>query len=214
MQSHENQDVEVRDAPTAPSAMTRPLERSTQLEKRSDVYPVSWRYWPIVAMVVAAGVLIGVGFWSQTVPPLPFGAFSHRPIYGVFKPTVSPLALTLVPAGLLFAGTAWVVTSSRRLPTWLALGLTVVTALFTAVAVALVRGNWHQLIQGVSTKRGTYYTTDLHFVARYGIRGFVRNYPILEPKLHSYNGKTHPPGVQIFLWVIYKISGHGYPLLM
>jgi Dolichyl-phosphate-mannose-protein mannosyltransferase len=215
MQPHGYHGVDAPEPPAGSGDSTASApDTATATGEPAGVYPVSWRWWPVVAMVVAAGVLIGVGFWSQTVPPLPFGFFSDRPLYGIFQPIFSPLALTVIPSALLFAGTAWAVTSSRRLPSWLALALTVLTALITAVTIALVRGDRRELTAGVSLKSGTYYTTDLHYVAQYGVRGFVKNYPILEPKLHAYNGKTHPPGVQVFLWIVYKISGHGYPLLM
>ncbi|HEY7175847.1 MAG TPA: glycosyltransferase family 39 protein [Micromonosporaceae bacterium] len=182
---------------------------------RDDEARSSWRYWPAVAIVVAAGILVGFGFLSQTEPRLPFGYFSNLPLYGIFAPIFRGLSLTLIASGLLAAAVAWAVTSSRRIPSWLALVMTVLSGLATAMTVGLVRGDWHSLIRGVSTNpKSQYFTSDLHFVDRYGVRGFVSHYPSLLPQLHLYNARTHPPGVQVFLWVVWKISGPGHQFLM
>ena len=153
-----------------------------------------------------AAVLTGFYLWSQSVW-LPNRYFAHPPIYGKFVPVFTSWALWLVPAGLFFAATAWVVTSARRVPSWLALSLIVVCGWVTSVAVNLVRGDPRELYEGVSTGIGPYYTRDLHFVAQYGVRGFVENYPSIVPALYAYNAKTHPPGVQVFLSTISNIVG-------
>jgi Dolichyl-phosphate-mannose-protein mannosyltransferase len=173
----------------------------------------SWRYWPAFAILGMAVVLTAFGLYSQTVPRLPFGYFSNLPIYGIYQPVVSPLALTLIPTGLLLAAIAWAVTSSRRIPSWLALTLIVVGALLTSVSVNLIRGRFKELTEGVSTAHdGPYYTTDIHFIDQYGVRGFVSHFPSLISQTYSYNSKTHPPGVQVFLWTVSKIFGHDHPL--
>jgi hypothetical protein len=166
----------------------------------------AWRYWPTLAIVGMAALLTGFSLWSQSVW-LPNRHFAHPPIYGWFAPVFTPWALWLVPAGLLFAAIAWVVTSARRIPTWLALSLIVVCGWLTSVAVNLVRGHRRELYEGVSTRIGPYYTRDLHFVDQYGVRGFVENFPSILPSFDAYNGKTHPPGVQVFLWTISRIVG-------
>jgi Dolichyl-phosphate-mannose-protein mannosyltransferase len=169
--------------------------------------PRRWRYWPPLAVLGAGIVLTAFGFWSQTVG-LANRRFSHPPIYGAFEPHVSRLALLLVPAGVLLAAVGWVVTSARRIPTWLALASIVGAGWLMSIAVNLVRGDKRELYAGASTSlNAPYYTRDLHFVDQYGVRGFVQHYPGLVKQLGAYNGKTHPPGIQVMLWTIARLIG-------
>jgi len=179
------------------------------LQQPIEAEPVrrSWRYWPPLALLGTGIVLTAFAFWSHTVK-LHSNRFVYPPIYGHFWPVVSRLAWWLVPAGLLLGTVGWFVTSARRVPTWLALTLTVAAGCLTSMAVNLVRGDRRALFEGVSTDpHAPYYTRDLHFVSEYGVRGFVEHYPTLINQLGSYNAKTHPPGVDAFLWTIYKLTG-------
>jgi hypothetical protein len=171
--------------------------------------PRAWRYWPPLAILGMAVVLILFVALSKPSSEYPFNRFEQPPIYGRFVTDFSiPLGLWLIPAGLLLAAIAWVVTSARRIPSWLALALIVAAAWLTSIAVNLVRGDKRELYQGVSTNpNAPYYTRDLHFVDQYGVRGFVEHFPTLIKQLGAYNGKTHPPGVQVFLWTVSKVVG-------
>ena len=172
----------------------------------------AWRYWPVLAILGMAGLLTWFGFWSQGTP-LGNSRFNHPPLYGFFDPVFTDWTLIrLIPAGLLLAAAAWGVTSTRRTPTGAALALIVASAWVTSLAVNLIRGNQGALWQGVSTSTGTYYTRDLHFIDEYGVRGFVSNFPSLVDHLTAWNGRTHPPGVQVFLWTISKIV-HAQPFV-
>ena len=173
----------------------------------TETAPRAWRYWPVFAMLGTAAVLTAFGFWSQTVF-LPNTRFRHPPIYGHFGPTFSPLGWWLIPAGLLLAAVGWVVTSVRRVPSWLALAVIVASAWLTSIAVNLVRGDRTALYIGVSTAQDvTYYTRDLGFVDQFGVRGFVENFPYLVRQFGTYNNKTHPPGVLVMLWTVSKVIG-------
>jgi hypothetical protein len=172
-----------------------------------------WRLWPVFAMV-AAGVVLGSFFaYSQIRPPIKFGYFSHPPLYGIWNPVLDALALTVIPAGLLLAAAGWAITSSKRLPSWFALVLVVGCGVVTAVSIALVRGQWRHLIRGVSTApNAPCYTSDMHFVDEYGVRGFVERHAELIPAFHIYNAKTHPPGVFLFLHLMFKLFGDAHAL--
>jgi hypothetical protein len=173
----------------------------------TEPVPRRWRYWPPLAVLGTGAVLTAFGFWSQTVG-LAGHRFSHPPIYGLFGLHVSRLALLLVPAGLLLAAVGWAVTSARRIPSWLALASIVGAGWLTSIAVNLVRGDKRELYAGASTSlNAPYYTRDLHFIDQYGVRGFVEHYPDLVKQLGAYNGKTHPPGIQVMLWAISRLVG-------
>jgi hypothetical protein len=186
-------------------------ERNQDVEMTTSAEPVSraWRYWPPLAILGMAVVLISFVLFSKASMVMVNRLFSHPPLYGRFRPEFSiPLALWLIPAGLLLAAIAWVVTSARRIPSWLALALIVAGAWLTSIAVNLVRGDKRELYEGVSTNlNAPYYTRDLHFVDQYGVRGFVEHFPALIKQLGAYNGKTHPPGVQVLLWTVSKVVG-------
>ena len=186
-------------------------ERSQGVEMTSSAKPVSraWRYWPPLAILGMAVVLIAFVAFSKASMVMVNRLFSHPPLYGRYGPDFAiPLGLWLIPAGLVLAAIAWVVTSARRIPSWLALALIVAGAWLTSIAVNLVRGDKRELYEGVSTNlNAPYYTRDLHFVDQYGVRGFVEHFPELIKQLGAYNGKTHPPGVQVLLWTVSKVVG-------
>jgi len=166
---------------------------------------VAWRYWPVLAILAMAGLLTWFSLWSQGIPLGGNRRLSHLPLYGYFDPVFTDWTLIrLIPAALLLAAAAWAVTSTRRTPTGAALALIVASAWVTSLAVNLIRGQ-SALWQGVSTTTGTYYTSDLHFIDEYGVRGFVSHFPSLVTHLNAWNGRTHPPGVQVFLWTGSKI---------
>jgi hypothetical protein len=166
----------------------------------------AWRYWPVLAILAMAALLTWFGFWSQGVSLSGNMRLLHPPLYGFFEPVFTDWTLIrLIPAGLLLAAAARAVTSTRRTPTAAALALIVASAWVTSVAVNLIRGDQRALWEGVSTTTGTYYTSDLHFIDEYGVRGFVSHFPSLLTHLNAWNGRTHPPGVQVFLWTISKI---------
>ncbi|MEV1143977.1 glycosyltransferase family 39 protein [Micromonospora sp. NPDC049799] len=172
-----------------------------------------WRWWPWLAMVAVGAALWGFWWWSQTLAPLGWGYFARRPIYGVFIPLWDALALWVIPAGVLLAGLGWMVSSWRRLPAAAALLLVVLAGLATATAVAVVRGDPEDLTRGISTHRNApYYTSDLHFVYEYRLRGFVERHPELSERFHSYNSRTHPAGVFVFLFLLFKIFGSAQKL--
>ena len=171
---------------------------------------IAWRYWPILAIVAMAGLLTWFALWSQGAS-LGNSRFSHPPLYGMYGPVFTDWTLIrLVPAGLLLAAAAWAVTSSRRTPAGPALVLIVASAWVTSLAVNLIRGDQQSLVRGVSTTQGTYYTRDLHLIDELGVRGFVTGFPSLVDHLIAWNGRTHPPGVQVFLWSVSKLV-HAQP---
>ncbi|PWU44327.1 hypothetical protein DLE60_20425 [Micromonospora globispora] len=167
-----------------------------------------WRYWPAVAMVATGAALYGFWKLSQVLPPIGYGYFARPPIYGIMIPIWDDLALTVIPAAVLLAGVGWMVTSWRRLPTWLALALVVVAGVVAATTVNLVRGQVGELTRGIATgPKSPYYTSDLHFVYELGLREFVERHPELSDKFHSYNSRTHPAGVFVFLYLLFRIFG-------
>src|SRR5262245_32546890 len=95
--------------------------------------------WPAVAMVIAAAVLLAVYAYSQTVR-MPYGLFSHLPIYGVWRPVLDPLALTVIVSGGGLAALTWAVVSSRRVSTPVALAAIIAAGVPAAATVGLVRG--------------------------------------------------------------------------
>ncbi len=177
----------------------------------SAVWPRRW-YLPVFAMLAVGCAVLAFFAYSSTVH-IEFGIFPRPPMYGYFRPKLAPAALWVIPAGLLLAGTAWLVSSAKRIAGWLALSAVVAAGVATAAAVALVRGNPNALIRGVSTAPHTfYYTTELHFIDEYGVRGFVQHYPELITKFFLYNAKTHPAGVLVFLNLVFQTLGRSHPL--
>jgi hypothetical protein len=171
-----------------------------------------WRYWPVLAIVAMAGLLTWFCFWSQGVL-LGNNRLADPPLYGIFLPVFTEWTLIrLIPAGLLLAAAAWAVTSTRRTASWAALTLIVASAWVTSLAVNLIRGDQKALWQGVSTTTGHWYGRDLHFIDERGVRGFVSDFPSLVTHLYAWNGRTHPPGVQVFLWTVSKIV-HAQPFV-
>lgn len=176
-----------------------------------------WRWWPVPSMIVMGLALFAFVLYSWARTPIAFGHFAHPPLYGFYKPVSDRMALAVVPAGLLLAAVAWAVTSAgrraRRIPTWLALALIIGCGVVTAGAIGLVRGDLHDIIRGVSTsQQAPYYSSDLHFVYEYGVRGFVERHPDLTDAFHSYNSKTHPAGVHLVLFVLFEVFGAAHPL--
>ena len=201
-----------------------------------------WWYWPPLAMLVMAGALVWFSLWSQSVP-LGNTLFNHPPLYGKFDPVFTNWTLIrLVPAGLLLAIAAWVAVAtdpgarpggaplpgagdaaagarapdaqpSRRTRTAAMLTLIIASAWVTSIAVNLVRGDELSLVRGVSTTEGTYLSRDLHLIDELGVRGFVSGFPSLADHLIAWNGRTHPPGVQVFLWTLSQLV-HGQPYAM
>lgn len=191
--------------------VTRPTAAAVGDPEPVDSPP--WRFRPILAMLGTGLALLAVFAYGRYRSPIPFGYFSHPPIYGIWAPTWDRAALTVLPAAALLAATAWVVTSSRRVPTWLALAALIGCGVLTAIAVGLVRGDPHDLIRGVSTARTSpYYTSDLYLLDRLGVREFIERHPELTTRLHSYNSRTHPPGPLVFLFGLFKVFGAGHPL--
>jgi hypothetical protein len=167
-----------------------------------------WRWWPAVAMTVTGLALYGFWKLSQVLPPIGYGYFARPPIYGIMIPIWDTLALTVIPAGVLLAGIGWTISSWRRMPSWLALVLVVLAGVLTATAVNLVRGQVDDLTRGVDTgPKSPYYTSDLHLVYEYGLRGFVEKHPELGDRFHSYNSRTHPAGVFVFLYLLFRTFG-------
>lgn len=167
---------------------------------------VSWRWWPLACLAITGIVLLAfIGLSKDTTVP----HFYRLPLYGRFAPTFSKLGWWLIPAGLVMAGIAWVATNTR-VRAWLALSMIVLGGLLTSIAVNLLRGDRHALVNGVSTKKTINYTADLHFVNELGVRGFVSHYPALTTQFACYNNRTHPPGVEVMLWVFYKLTGPGH----
>ncbi|RZU74548.1 dolichyl-phosphate-mannose-protein mannosyltransferase [Micromonospora kangleipakensis] len=172
-----------------------------------------WRWWPVLAMAAVGAGLYAFWWWSQTLPPLGWGYFARRPIYGKFIPIWDELALWVIPAGVLLAGVAWLITSWRRLPTWAALLLVVLAGAAAATTIALVRGEVGDLTRGISTgPKSPYYTSDLHFVYELGLRDFVERHAELSELFHSYNSRTHPAGVLVFLYLLFRIFGASHEM--
>jgi hypothetical protein len=183
--------------------------------------------WPVVAIVAAGAGLAGFFALSQALPPIPFGRFAYPPIYGLWDPVLDRLALVAIPAGLALVAVGWAFTANtanstttntgtagaRRMPPWLGLGLLIGCGIAVAAAIAVVRGDWHHLFRGVSTAADSpYYTSDLHFVYEYGVRGFAGRHPDLVDRFHSYNSRTHPPGVHLLLYGLFRLFGAAHPL--
>lgn len=187
------------------STLSEDVETAPTTQPGSKV----WRWFPPLAILGLAGVLAAFVYFSEPIHRYPMDRFPKLPFYGPFVPHfAAPLGLWLIPAGLLLGAVAWVVTSARRMPSWLALTLIVTAGWLTSIAVNLVRGDRRELYQGVSTSPNvTYYTRDMHFVDEYGVRGFVEHFPSLIKIVGTYNSKTHPPGVQVLLWSISKVTG-------
>ncbi|MEE6257387.1 ArnT family glycosyltransferase [Plantactinospora sonchi] len=177
--------------------------------------PVDWRLRPVLLMLVVGLALIGFFLVSQA-HTITFGAFSHPPLYGRWDPTAAPEALLVLPAGLLLAAVGWFVTTNvRRVPSWLALTLIVGAGVVVAAAVTLVRGEYDHLVRGVGTGPDSpYYTSDIHYVDEFGIRGFAERHPELTKVYNSWNSRTHPPGVLVMLSVLHRLLGPGNPFWM
>lgn len=187
-------------------------QQDGEIPARPDGDP-RWRWWPVPAMVGVGLALVAFVAYSWNRSPITFGFFSHPPLYGVYEPVFDRLTLTVIPAGLLLAGLSWLLTSTRRVPTWLALTLIIACGVLMAGAIGLARGDLHDIIRGVSTSQHLpYYTADLHFVYEYGVRGFVERHPDLIEQYHSYNSKTHPAGIHLILFVLFKLFGAAHPL--
>jgi hypothetical protein len=167
-----------------------------------------WRFWPVLAIAGMGIALLVVYVLSQLRSPIRFGHFSHPPIYGRWDPTLDNLALVVIPAGLALAAAGWWVTSTKRVPAWLGLAIVVVCGVATAAAIGLVRGDWHDLVRVISTNPTVpYYTSDLHFVYEYGVRGFVERHPGMTAEFHAYGSKTHPAGIHLVLYGLFELFG-------
>jgi hypothetical protein len=166
-------------------------------------------------MVGAGAALVAWFIFGRKGSPIPFGLFSHPPLYGIWEPTIDRLALLVIPAALLLAAVGCLATSVARVRTWLALALLVVAGLTVAVAGELVRGDWHDLVRSLSTSPASgQYPADLHLVDEYGIRGFAERHPQLNGQFHSYHSRTHPAGVLILLTWLFTLLGAGNTLLI
>ncbi|MCM0676457.1 glycosyltransferase family 39 protein [Micromonospora phytophila] len=174
---------------------------------------VRWRFWPLAALVLVGAALYGFWWYSANRPPIGFGYFARPPIYGIWLPHWDELALTVIPAGVVLAAVGWVISSWRRVPSWLALSLVVVSGVATAATIALVRGQSLDLTRGVSTDpEAPYYTSDLHFVYELGLREFVERHPEMNAEFHSYSSRTHPAGVLVFLYLLFRVFGASHSL--
>ncbi|WP_433349092.1 glycosyltransferase family 39 protein [Micromonospora sp. CA-111912] len=174
---------------------------------------VRWRYWPVVAMAVTGAVLYGFWNLSKLLPPIGYGFFARPPIYGIMVPIWDELALTVIPAAVLLAGVGWLITSWRRVPSWLALTLVVLAGAVTATTVSLVRGEVGDLTRGVDTgPKSPYYTSDLHLVYELGLREFVERHAEITDRFHSYSSRTHPAGVFVFLYLLFRVLGASHEL--
>ena len=120
-------------------AATGALPPDTTVDPAVDRMGGQARRWPILAMAGTGAALLTWYGYGQLRSPIPFGFFSRPPLYGIFEPTIDPLALLVVPAALLLAAVAWAVTSSMRVRTGLALALIVAAGLIVAMAGELVR---------------------------------------------------------------------------
>lgn len=164
-----------------------------------------WRWWPVVAMAVAAVALVAFVIAGRD-HRVGFGFFLMPPVYGYWLVPVDPLALIGVPVGLIVTWISWWVTS-RRVPTGLALGLLIIAGVGMAAAIALVHGRTGDLTRGVTNDdpKFFYYSKDLHLVDEYGVRGFVENHPQLSALFASGNAKTHPPGILLLLNALFQL---------
>lgn len=195
---------------------TVPASRTSAEEDGGGAAPAAGRVerppiWPVLALV-GTGLALLAFVAASAYHPIHFGIFKLPPLYGYWRPVARPPAALALAAAVLLGGVTALVTSGRRLPTWLALALLVGLGVVTAVAVALVRGP-HELTRGVATgPHSPYYTSDLHFVEEYGIRGFTRRYPQLSHLFHTYNSRTHPPGVLVLLYVLFRLLGAAHTL--
>lgn len=166
----------------------------------------------MAAMTATGAALLAFVLLSFRFVRIPFGRFSHPPVYGLWG-VVAPLSPSLLPALLLPAAAGWWAVASRRAPRWLLLTVLVGTGVVAAAALALVRGDAEHLIRGVGTgPTSPYYSSDLHFVEQYGVRGFAQNYPELMSRFHSAASVTHPPGTHLLLHALFKTFGAAHPL--
>jgi hypothetical protein len=188
---------------------------SDQPGARPDPAAPGGRWWPVGAIALTAALLVGFVALGRVLPPIPFGFFSHPPIYGFWAPVLDRMALWVIPAGAVLVTVGWAFTALRtyrRFPAWLGLGLLVACGVAVAATVALVRGDDALLYRGVSTAGDSpYYTSDLDLVERYGPRGFAERHPELMDQFHSYSSRTHPPGVHLLLYALFRVIGE-HPL--
>ena len=170
-----------------------------------------WRIWPVLAILGTGVALYAFFLYSEHVK-ITFGFFSHPPIYGLWGPRIAPLALWVLPTGLVLAALGWAYTSARRIPSWLALPVLIAAGVATSAAVNVVRGGTWGLVRGAQTSQKVpYVSSDVHFVYRYGVRGFVENFLALTSVFHSYNSRTHPPGVLVLLYALFRLLGRSDP---
>jgi Dolichyl-phosphate-mannose-protein mannosyltransferase len=163
-------------------------------------------------MAVAGGVLL-VFFALSQLHQVTFGLFTHPPVYGLWVPRISTLALFSVPAAIVLALLAWLDTSARRLPTWAALALLIVVGVATAAAIGVVRGRTGDLTRGLTAgPKAVYYTSDLHYVYEHGLRRFVEDRPQLAHAFRTYSGKTHPSGIFVLLYLLFRAFGSSHTL--
>src|SRR5262245_29086514 len=64
------------------------------------------RWAPVIAMVVAA-VALGLFVLYSLGYTVLFGVFPRPPLYGRWQPAFDPMALLVLPAGLVLAGVGW-----------------------------------------------------------------------------------------------------------
>jgi hypothetical protein len=169
--------------------------------------------WPVVAIVAVGVALAGFVALSRLLPPVPFGFYPYPPIYGAWGPMLDRLALVAIPAGLALVAVGWAFAATRRMPPWLGLGLLIGCGVAVAAAIGLVRGDWHHLFRGISTAPDSvFYTADLHFVYEYGVRGFAERHPDMGEEFRSWSSRTHPPGVHLLLYGLFRLLGAAHLL--
>jgi hypothetical protein len=171
--------------------------------------------WPVFAMAGTGLALLAFVLAGRT-DPIPFGFFPQPPLYGRWAPTfdlVDPLTWSAIGAGLVLAAVGWWFTTSERIPTALGLAMVVGAGVATAAGVAVVRGDWTDLITGISTGPvPSTYAVDLPLVCEYGTRGFAEQHPDLVERFTSYSSKTHPPGYLLLLFGLFKVFGADHAL--
>lgn len=158
-------------------------------------------------MVIAGAALLAFFAFSQG-HHIPFArsAFIHPPVYGRWKLVVDAFALLTVPAAIILGLIAGFVTSGHRVPAWAALTLIIVGGVVTAAAVGLVRGHLGDLTRAMRPNPpGSHYPSDLRYLYAYGVRGFVEKRP--ELLLSYYNARTHPSGILVLLYLLFRTIG-------
>ncbi len=188
-------------------------EPATRPEESDGAVRSSMSGPALFALLMAALGLMALFWVTELIQPSLDGIFRKPPIYGYFEPTISWLALAVVPATILFIAVSVVFVANGRLSLWLGVTISILCSVALAAAITLVRGDPGDLVRRISnTDQLVSYASDVRLIVKYGVREFTEKHPSLASEMAFWNTRTHPPGPVLTLHGLFEVFGARHTL--